>query len=292
MTAMNLTQAALEHAARGWRVFPLRPGDKRPAVKDWENRATVERQRIERCWAAGDWNVGIATGPSNLVVVDLDMPKQTTLDGESVEPTGVDNFAALCDQHDRPIPAATYTVATASGGRHLYYRHPSGGPQLRNTASKIAPLVDTRAHGGYVVAAGSTVDGRPYRHSDNPLVELPSWLTELLRPAPLPAQAPTAVNLPDSRRGAYLNSAIANQVDTIRQAARGGDGRKRALFHSAIALGQLVAAGELTETEVTTILMQAASETGLWLGASARTIASGLKYGARRPRNLTGVGAS
>ncbi len=70
---------------------------------------------------------------------------------------------------DAPPPRtsidATYTVGTGSSGTHLYYRHPPIGPELRNTTGERGGLgwkVDTRAHGGYVVAAGSTVAGRPY----------------------------------------------------------------------------------------------------------------------------------
>lgn len=54
---------------------PLIPGDKRPAVTDWETRATTDRERITLCWTHAPYNVGIATGPSRLVVVDLDVPK-------------------------------------------------------------------------------------------------------------------------------------------------------------------------------------------------------------------------
>ena len=34
---------ALDAASRGWHVFPVIPGDKRPAVRDWEARATTDR---------------------------------------------------------------------------------------------------------------------------------------------------------------------------------------------------------------------------------------------------------
>ena len=71
----DLLTAALTAASRGWHVFPLVPDAKRPAVEDWEHRATTDTARIERCWSSGPYGVGIACGPSRLVVVDLDQPK-------------------------------------------------------------------------------------------------------------------------------------------------------------------------------------------------------------------------
>ncbi|MEU0517360.1 bifunctional DNA primase/polymerase [Streptosporangium sp. NPDC006007] len=70
---------ALAAAARGWHVFPVSIGDK-PPVKgftDWEANATTDPATIRRWWARAPWNVGIACGPSGLVVIDLDTPKNT-----------------------------------------------------------------------------------------------------------------------------------------------------------------------------------------------------------------------
>jgi hypothetical protein len=70
-----LLEAALGLASRNWQVFPLRPRDKRPAVRNWQTRATADPDRITRAWTAGPFNIGIACGPSRLVVIDLDRPK-------------------------------------------------------------------------------------------------------------------------------------------------------------------------------------------------------------------------
>src|SRR5688572_27901791 len=50
--------------------------------------------------------------------------------------------------------AAAYEVVTGRGGRHLFYSIPEGA-EIRNSAGKIAPGVDVRGVGGYVVAAPS-----------------------------------------------------------------------------------------------------------------------------------------
>jgi len=78
MISELLLRSALDHGSRGWPVFPLRPGDKRPAIRDWEARATTDPNRIRRAWTATRYNVGVACGRAALVVVDLDTPKPGT----------------------------------------------------------------------------------------------------------------------------------------------------------------------------------------------------------------------
>lgn len=316
MTATNQRQAAaLAAAGRGWRVFPLTAGDKRPALHGesacpgtgacagghagWEQRATSDPDRITTCWRDPRYNIGLATGPSGLVVVDLDTPKP----GHDTPPEpwrqagicdGHDVFAALCEQAGQPLALAldTYTVATASGGTHLYYQHPQGGPRLRNTAGALGWLIDTRAHGGYVVAAGSVVAGRAYRvvHDVDP-APLPAWLTERLTPTQAPPPAPTEpVRLPPGRYSAYVRAALDRQV---RYVLRAGQGRRNdALYRSAVAIGQLVAGHAVDADHARAVLTRAALEAGLRPRETDRTISSGFADGAKRPRNIADTGVA
>jgi hypothetical protein len=282
----SLTAAALDAAERGWRVFPVTPGAKTPAIRAWEARATTDPDRIRRCWSTGAYNVGIATGPSGLVVIDLDMlkPGQELTAPWAFYQTGSQVLAEL-ERRERAEPVRTYAVTTGRGGTHLYYRHPDQGENLRNTAKKLGPLVDSRAHGGYVLAAGSIVEGREYRLcADLPVADLPAWLVEALTPTPLPDQAPITVTLGADRVGRYVQGAIDAQLRHLEQAAQGG--RNHALYMSAVALGQLVAGGAVKEQEVEGLLTQAAHRIGLRPMEAARTIASGLRAGARRPRTV------
>ncbi|MBY8872882.1 bifunctional DNA primase/polymerase [Micromonospora sp. PLK6-60] len=324
----DLLTAALGHAERGWHVFPLRPDDKRPAFPDhtaedcagrdprcrsghlgWEQRATTDPARIRRAWSRRPYGIGIACGPSGLVVVDLDVPKHPD-DNPPPEWAGAcdgwDVFGSLAARHGTPIDPfdgfgpdagprtgieATYTVGTGSGGTHLYYRHPTTGPALRNTTGERGGLgwkVDTRAHGGYVVAAGSTVTGRPYAVAlDYEPAPLPAWLAGLLAPVPRPARPAAAVSLPADRHGRYLAAAIRRQVAHLAAAPDGQ--RNHALFTSAVALGQLAAGAALTDDDVTAVLEPVALSIGLRPGEIARTIASGLRVGARQPRRLSSI---
>ncbi|MDT0265560.1 bifunctional DNA primase/polymerase [Streptomyces sp. DSM 44915] len=273
--------SALGLAGRGWHVFPLIPGTKRPAITRWEDRATTDTARITRCWSRAGYNIGLATGPSHLVVIDLDVPKP----GED-GPDGAWYLAALCERHDRPYPADTFTVATPSGGTHLYFTAPENGARLRNTAGRLAPKVDTRASGGYVVAPGSTVHGHPYAVlNDMPPAPLPAWLVPVLAPAPLPPQRPITVPLLDhDRRGRYLKAAVNAELKRVADSAP--HEHNRDLFRASVALGQLVAGGALSAADVTAWLAEAAAQVGQRPGEASRTIRSGLRAGARRPRQV------
>jgi hypothetical protein len=302
-----MIQAALTAAGRGWHVFPLKPGSKRPAFPDhderhcarldprcraghtgWEPRATLDTGRIRRAWSTTQFNVGIACGPARLVVVDLDTPKSGDAaprewDRPGIH-TGADVLAALCDAAGQTYPAATYTVSTPSGGTHLYFTAPAGAA-LRNTAGALGWLVDTRAGGGYVVGAGSTVDGRAYAVAvDGPPAELPAWLVDRLRPRELPPRRPVEVSLPTGRKGAYLRAAVERQLAWVTGSPGGGHNSQ--LYLAAVALGQLVAGGDLDERDVTAWLTAAAGQVGQKPGETARTIASGLRAGAARPRSV------
>lgn len=300
--------AALAAASRGWHVFPLRPGSKLPALHGrdrcprtdacqtghvgWEKRATTDPDRIRRAWTAAPFNVGIATGPSDLVVLDLDTTKSGETPPQKWQLPGVldgqDVLAVLADQHGQPVPANTFTVATPSGGLHLYYRAPNDA-EYRTTAGTLGWKVDTRAHGGYIVAAGSTVDGHQYRVVvDAPAAPLPDWLATLLRPAPLPTVPDQPVHVSCGRRPRYVEAAVSMECQKVHAAPAGQ--RNGTLFAATVALGQLVAGGALSEQDHERELLTAAGRhiaVGAYSEHQARaTIRSGLLKGRTRPRQV------
>ncbi len=66
-------------AERGWHLFPVRPGDKRPAIAAWQHRATTDPTQLLKFFRTHPkFNAGIACGPSGLYVIDADMPKPGT----------------------------------------------------------------------------------------------------------------------------------------------------------------------------------------------------------------------
>lgn len=292
---------ALAAAGRGWRVFPLAPGGKTPLrdSTDWERHATADPAAIRRFWTR-PYNVGIATGPSRLVVVDLDEPKHGEHPPQQWElpgiATGADVFAALCEETGHPLPLDTFMVRTRRGGLHLYYAAPDG-PALANTSGDhgngLGWLIDTRASGGYVVGPGSRVtlpDGTGTYEVVHPgaPAPLPGWLADRLRPSPSPS-APSAPMRPlAAARSRYLAAALDAEVARVTDASEGQ--RNRALYLAAVALGQLVAGGSLIESDIHDTLTEAGRShvaAGAYSARQAeRTIASGLRAGAKRPRQV------
>jgi hypothetical protein len=104
----------------------------------WEQRATADPQQLRVWWhARPDLNVGIATGPSGLHVLDLDRAG-----GESAPERwqdarhGRDVLAMLAAEAGQPYPGDTFSVRTPRGGCHLYFRAPQV-PRLRNTVGLV-----------------------------------------------------------------------------------------------------------------------------------------------------------
>ena len=113
--------AALDAAARGWKVFPVITGGKTPAIGDWQRRATSNRRLIYRWWADNSRkNIGVATGPSRLLVVDLDTARDTTPPPQWAAARGGDDvLRMLAADAGQRYPGHTFTVTTPSAGRHL-----------------------------------------------------------------------------------------------------------------------------------------------------------------------------
>ncbi|MGW4931623.1 bifunctional DNA primase/polymerase [Streptomyces sp. NPDC004166] len=282
----DLLTAALDAVVHGWYVFPLRPGTKRPALhgeracpgtgpcagghRKWEERATNDPDRIRTAWSHAPYNVGIATGPSGLLVVDLDVPKDK---GCSDAPDGATTFGALCERAGHAVPD-TYRTRTPSSGGHLYFTAPSG-VRMTNTAGTVADSVDTRAWGGYVVAAGSTTPaGRYEALCDRLAAPLPEWLHTILKPTPKPPQSPSEALAGQSRR--YADVALTQETRNVATAQHGA--REAALFRAARSLGRFVAWGDLPRHVVEQALQEGGEAAGLSASECRSTLRSALNW--------------
>ncbi|SEE94414.1 bifunctional DNA primase/polymerase [Jiangella alba] len=288
--------AALAAADRGWRVFPIEPGGKSPAFKRWQQLATTDHDRLRSWWRAADrWNVGIATGESSLLVVDLDPAHGATAPDRFMGAQhGSDVLAMLAADAGAAPPAETYTVATPSGGLHLYFRAPGGGAH-RSTIGTLGWRIDTRGRGAAVVAAGSMNVAGSYRLiRDQPVAEPPGWLVKALTPPPPPRPGPP-LRLSADRAGRYVQAIVTNVTAEVKAALPGH--RHDTVLRAACTFGRLVGGGELAVDEARQALLHAAAGhvgvAGWTAEESARTIDDGLAYGMRLPRSISGsVGAA
>jgi hypothetical protein len=256
---------------RGWHVFPLLVGSKKPASARGFYDATLDLATIRTWWRWTPHNIGIATGPvSRLFVVDLD---------PGSDPQGL-----------------TPTVETGRGLQVWF----ETDLDLPSTAGRLEPHIDTRGTGGYVVAPPSIhPNGRAYRFchqgewpdGDPPiLTNPPDWLIERLRKPRNSERAIQAagVTLPQTgvRGVGYGQAALAYEVDALAAAPKGQ--RNDALNRAAFCLFQLVAGGEIAESEVVPALIGACERNGLMADdgwpAVHRTILSGATAGMQHPR--------
>lgn len=260
---------ALKAHRRGWALTPL--NGKVPRVHKWNELPFPTEEQVE-VWARAG-NVGLRTGEiSGVFVVDED-----TLKGGAVaEITGFDP------------PPITPSVITGGGGWHFYFRAPKPCPG--NSANRLASHVDTRGEGGQVVFVGSIhpVTSNIYQWApglspdDVELAELPAGVLEQLVGSRRREPAPEEVPATSSAASRYLAEAIRRESEAVASAIEGE--RNHTLNRAAFSLGQLVAGGELSESEVTAALASAARAAGLEDAEIRATIASGLRAGAGSPR--------
>jgi hypothetical protein len=177
---MTVLDDALDLVRRGFWVFPIRPNDKKPSVKEWQNAATQDPARLREWFgdanAAGRLpNIGLSTGrfklDSALLVVDVDVKK------------GKDGNQSLLqlELEGYELPD-TLTAETPTGGRHLFF---SVDAPVRQGTDTIGKGLDVRSRGGYVLGAGSSIDGRPYRWLlDTDIQPATAWITDRCGVAP------------------------------------------------------------------------------------------------------------
>ena len=181
---------ALEYAARGWRIVPIRPGEKRPALTNWQNIASNDPDLITE-WFTGpysDHGIGIATGPeTGIFVLDVDITDTKA---------GDETLADLEEQYGR-LPETLMSI-TGSGGWHLLYNYPPH-LEIRNDAGRrLGPGLDIRGIGGQIVAPPTIhPNGNAYQWDEGcqTISDAPQWLLSLLT-TPEPTQPPPNLSKP------------------------------------------------------------------------------------------------
>ncbi len=331
-------------ASHGWPVHPLAPGKKTPAANCAACRepghdhrtcpcraegrwchgfhaATLDSSRIQQWWGPRPkMGVGVACGPANLVVIDIDAHASAPPDRNRLLPgieisegidvsamtTGFHTMAVLAALRGQESPAddtTTLRVRTPSGGLHVWYRTTDARRWQCSSGSgknrALAWQVDVRADGGYIIAPGTTTENGVYTPigTVRTPAPLPPWLAQELQrthhlpaahvpaPRPVPGRAGQAVAA--ARHGSSPVEAVLATVLAEVAACAGvteGTGFSEKLNRAAYTLGGLVAAGHLTEQDAQDALMETADYARPGQQHRARAIIrSGMAAGSRRP---------
>ncbi|MGV8955294.1 MAG: AAA family ATPase [Cypionkella sp.] len=235
--------------------------------------------------------IGVPTGePLGAWVLDLDRH----LNESGILIADGHGWMAEMEALHGPLPP-TARANTAGNGTHIFFKHVEG---LRNRAD-IAPGVDSRADGGYIVAPGSVMadgrryewidaDGVPCQHSGLPeFADAPEWLLELLRPKPVPIIEPGSYTHREGDSTVYVERAVRMEMESLASCRAG---RNQAINVSAFALGTLVGAGLLTRADAESQIMAAANANGYVAKdgerAARQTMKSGLDSGVKSPRQI------
>src|SRR5918994_7868735 len=182
--------AAADYDRSGWCPIPIKKRSKQTALGQlapYLNRGATKEELAAWAWPG----VGIVTGGvSGVLVLDVDGPE-----GEEE-----------LQKYGHPV---TPMVRTANGGLHLYFKHPE---QHVRTGIRVAPGLDVKASGGYVVAPPTLgPNGKRYEwivpREEAELADPPEWLMRLLERQRSKAPAgPVGVRIPSGQRNKVLAS--------------------------------------------------------------------------------------
>ncbi|WCN01890.1 bifunctional DNA primase/polymerase [Streptomyces sp. M92] len=227
--------------------------------------ASTDPARVRELFAAAPWatGYGIACGlpPHHLIGVDLDTKSET------------DSTAALRElalRHLFTIPP-TVVVLTPSGGRHLWL---SGPPDavVPNSAGRLAPGIDIRGAGGYLVGPGSRTRHGAYSAAPGTAhlapAPCPPALLRLLLPPPRPRRHTPAHTGTDAHGRGLVQFVLA---------AHPGQRNTRLFWAACRAYENGIGAALVAP------LVEAARSTGLTEHEARATIASAARMTSHRP---------
>jgi len=150
---------------RGFHIFPIRPNTKLPYKGSWYDKTVNTAEGVDALlleYPGCAWAVN--TGYSKLTVGDIDNKNGGT--GSASWQELVEKYGGYQD---------TMVVETPSGGYHVYFYGDTAC-----SASKVAPSVDVRSSGGYVVAPGSSLPNGEYKVVvDKPIAQAPQWFIDI-----------------------------------------------------------------------------------------------------------------
>lgn len=138
----SMQKHALKYATHGLAILPIHPKTKTPLIPEWQNYASNDPAQIRKWWTK--WpnaNIGIHTGKSGLVVLDVD-PRNG----------GNESLANLITIHGGEFLSKA-EVITGGGGKHYYYAVNEN--ETRQLPSSLGNGLDLLCGKKYVIAPPS-----------------------------------------------------------------------------------------------------------------------------------------
>lgn len=184
---MDTAQWATTYASvASWRVFPVRPGDKRPAYANWQADATTDAKMIEQYWPESlDRNVAVVCGEA--------------FDAWDIEAAHLPRFQAWLDTNGYALPESPL-AQTGRGGIHLL-TEPTGVAGNRYLYLDGVHIGELKSTGGFIVVCPSKTEGYYRWLFATPglaVQSAPSWLLGLLeRPKTGVKYFPTRLATPE-----------------------------------------------------------------------------------------------
>jgi len=174
-TGNKFLASAVRLQRHGFRVFPIAADTKDVVlIKEYADYASADPERASAWWrcpltkTVREHNIGITChslrGGGKIVGVDIDNKQGKDGDLEVLK----------LELEGKELPD-TFEQTTPTGGRHLVYKTDA---VLGNSTSKIADGIDIRGRGGYLIGAGSELEGKPYVANFAPLAQAPDWLVQ------------------------------------------------------------------------------------------------------------------
>jgi hypothetical protein len=198
------------------------------------------------------------------------------LDADVYKPEGKKSFDFLENKYGK-LPE-TRLSKTGNGGFQFFWKY--NGTKIGSSNSKIAPAIDIKADGGYVVLPPSNhPSGKKYEWLKK-FVDLPTapiWLIDLII-----EKEKEFIKSLSNTSSTYGEKALSNEIIKISSSVVGN--RNDLLYDAAKNLSQLISGGELDYGHVYNSLLGMALSVGLEEKESIKTINSGFKAGFKKPR--------
>lgn len=144
----RMFEHAIGYAGKGWHILPVSKMTQKPLIRDWLTKASSDRSQVVSWFS--DYpamNIGVLTGEkSGFSAVGLHMRDN------------IRGFNSLKNRFGKRFDwdlKKWLVGVTATGGFHFLVQWDSEHPL--KTESGILPGVDTRGHGGWIMAPPSTV---------------------------------------------------------------------------------------------------------------------------------------